>query len=63
MTREILRDRDEVEIFRQQLRQGLYKVWPVKDIPPGEYAWIEYTEGENSIEAWDFRVTPSAAKP
>jgi hypothetical protein len=63
MTKEIFRARDEVEIFRQQLREGLYKVWPVQDIPPGEYAWIEYTEGENAIEAWDFRVTPSAGKP
>lgn len=48
--------RDDVEIFRQQIDEGLYRVWPQKAIAPGEYAWIEYTEGEGNTMVWDFRL-------
>lgn len=49
-------ERKEVEIFRQQLGEGLYKVWPQSDLAPGEYAWIEFTEGEVNLQIWDFRI-------
>lgn len=53
-------DMDVVEVFRQQLRDNLYKVWPTKPLAPGEYALVQYSEGESfdsgEIVAWDFRV-------
>jgi TPP-dependent indolepyruvate ferredoxin oxidoreductase alpha subunit len=60
VTREIFADREEVDIFRQQFQDGLFKIWPVQPLEPGEYAVIEYTEGEGNTQAWDFRV---AARP
>lgn len=61
VTREVFADRTEVEIFRQQFRDGLFKIWPVQPLEPGEYAVIEYTEGQGNTQAWDFRV--AAAPP
>lgn len=56
VTKEVVAKRDEVEIFRQQMRNGLYKIWPREPLPPGEYAVIEYTQGQGNTQIWDFRV-------
>jgi hypothetical protein len=56
MTKQVFFEMDLVEIFRQQLRGNLYKFWPQKDLVPGEYAVVQYTEGEGYIQVWDFRV-------
>lgn len=56
VTKEILEEHEAVEVFRQQLGDGLYKVWPTKPLEPGEYAVAEYTEGKGNIQAWDFAV-------
>ena len=56
ITKEIIDKTDEVEIFRQQLADGLYKIWPMKPIGPGEYAVVEYTEGKGNPQVWDFSV-------
>lgn len=56
VTKEIMEEHDAVEVFRQQLGDGLYKVWPTKPLEPGEYAVIEYTEGKGNIQAWDFAL-------
>jgi hypothetical protein len=58
VTKEVFADREEVEIFRQQFRDGLFKIWPVEPLAPGEYAVIEYTEGQGNTQAWDFRIAP-----
>lgn len=58
-TQLVFADREEVEIFRQQFGDGLFKIWPVEPLPPGEYAVIEYTEGEGNTQAWDFRIAPA----
>ncbi len=48
---------DAVDVFRQQLRGDLYKVWPTVALKPGEYALVQYSEGlESEILAWDFRI-------
>jgi hypothetical protein len=61
VTKEVIEEHDQVEIFRQQLTpNGLYKVWPVKPLDPGEYALVEYTEGELNIQIWDFSYQPNA---
>ena len=52
--------RNEIELFRQEMHPGLYKIWPQKPIEPGEYAVIQYTEGEGNTQAWDFRLEKEA---
>lgn len=56
-TNEIISERDMVDVFRQQLRDNLYRVWPTKPLPDGEYAMIEYTEGKANTQVWDFKVS------
>ncbi len=54
---EIAEEMDTVEVFRKQIAEGLYKIWPAKDMQPGEYAVIEYTEGKGNVQIWDFTLT------
>jgi hypothetical protein len=56
VSNELFEEREEVAIFRQQLAEGLYKVWPQADLPVGDYAWIEFTEGKANPQIWDFRI-------
>ena len=67
VTKEIAEEMDEVQIFRQQVGDGLYKIWPMKPIEPGEYAVVEYTpavEGSLNVQVWDFAVkVPAGASP
>jgi hypothetical protein len=56
VSNEVFAERDEIEIFRQQVGDGLYKIWPQKPLEPGEYAVIEYTEGARNTQVWDFRI-------
>lgn len=49
---------EEVEVFRQQLASGVYRVWPTADLPPGEYAFINYTPGELDLRVWSFSIQP-----
>ncbi len=60
VTKEIIEEQEQVEIFRQQVDDGLYKIWPTKPIEPGEYAVVEYTEGKVNIQVWDFAYDPNA---
>jgi hypothetical protein len=53
---------DLVEIFRQQVGDGLFKIWPQKPLEPGQYAVVEYTEGKVNMEVWDFFVAPGTGK-
>jgi hypothetical protein len=45
-----------VEILKKELDGGLYKIWPLEKLPPGEYAVVEYTEGKMNIQVWDFAI-------
>ncbi len=54
VSKEVVEEQVEVEIFRKQVDDGLYKIWPVKPLEPGEYAVVEYTEGKVNIQVWDF---------
>ncbi|MFN8688147.1 MAG: hypothetical protein ACK50U_19325 [Acidobacteriota bacterium] len=56
VSKERFEERKELEIFRQQLDEGLFKVWPQADLTMGEYAWIEFTEGQVNLMIWDFRI-------
>ncbi len=56
VTKEIVEDQENVPIFRKQVGDGLYKIWPEQPLSSGEYAVAEYTEGKGNIQTWDFRV-------
>lgn len=59
VTKEIVEEPTEVEIFRKQLTpDGLYKIWPAKPLEPGEYAVVEYTFGKLNMQVWDFAYKP-----
>ena len=54
VTKEIVEEQEDVEIFRQQVHEGLYKIWPQKPLAPGEYGIVQYTEGKGNVQVWDF---------
>ena len=45
-----------VDTFKKLEGDALYKIWPEKPLPPGEYAVIQFIEGEVSLQVWDFSV-------
>ena len=51
---EIVQEHEDVEIYRKQVGDELYKIWPMKPLTPGEYAVIEYSENKGNTQAWDF---------
>jgi hypothetical protein len=53
---------DLVEVFRQQVGDGLFKIWPQKPLEPGEYAVVEYSEEKVNMQVWDFFIA-SGAEP
>ena len=54
VVKEVMVQHEEVQIFRKQVGEGLYKVWPMEPLTTGEYAWIEFTEGKGNTQVWDF---------
>lgn len=58
VSNEILEEQEEVQIFRRELEPGLYKIWPMDPLEPGEYAVVEYTPGQRNIQIWDFAYRP-----
>ncbi|HEY3440952.1 MAG TPA: hypothetical protein VGK29_09380 [Paludibaculum sp.] len=62
VTKLVAFDMELVDVFRQQLRDNLYKLWPTQPLSPGEYAVVQYVEGDGQIQVWDFRVPLNPAK-
>jgi hypothetical protein len=58
ITKDVMEEPDLVDTFRQQLGDLLYKIWPEKDLTPGEYAVVEYTDGKVNMQVWDFAYRP-----
>jgi hypothetical protein len=56
VTKEMVEEPDMVETFRRQFADNLFKIWPTKDLAPGEYGVVQYVEGKGNIQVWDFRV-------
>lgn len=61
MTKEVVGQQKEVEVFRQQLAPTVYKIWPVAPIEPGEYAVVQFAadvaeaqDGKRNLRVWDF---------
>jgi hypothetical protein len=62
VTKEMVEEPEEVEIFRKQLTpDGLYKIWPQNPLEPGEYAVVEFEPGKLNMQVWDFAYKPGAA--
>ncbi|HEX8984289.1 MAG TPA: hypothetical protein VF767_02620 [Bryobacteraceae bacterium] len=59
VTKELIETQQDVEVFRKQVEDGLYKIWPMQPLEPGEYAVIEYTAGKGNIQTWDFAYRPA----
>jgi hypothetical protein len=62
VTKETMEEPNLVDTFRQQMADGLFKIWPEKPMEPGEYAVVEYTEGKVNMQVWDFFIAPGVPK-
>jgi hypothetical protein len=57
ISKEMAEDRESVKVFSKQLPgENFYKVWPEETLPAGEYALIEYVDGQVDLRLWDFRI-------
>lgn len=56
VTSETFEEQKVVPAFKRQVDEGLYKIWPEQPLEPGEYALVEFTEGEINIQVWDFTI-------
>ena len=59
---ETVQEPDMVEVFRQQVADGLFKIWPQKPLEPGEYAVVEYSVEKVNMQVWDFFVAPGTGQ-
>lgn len=58
VTKEVQQDMKEVETFKKQEGDNVYRIWPEADLAPGEYALVEYTDGAEIVntQVWDFKI-------
>ncbi|MBS1825555.1 MAG: hypothetical protein JST93_09565 [Acidobacteria bacterium] len=54
VSKEMVEEREQIEVFRRQAGEDLYKVWPMEPLTPGEYAAVQFTEGKVNMQVWDF---------
>ncbi len=60
VTNQVFEEHDDINVFRREMDDGLYKVWPKAPLEPGEYAVVEFSPGEANIQVWDFAYRPAA---
>ena len=60
VTKENFEEQKEVETYQREMQPGLFKIWPAKPLEAGEYALVQYTNGELNLRVWDFSCTPAA---
>jgi hypothetical protein len=57
-------ERKEIPVFQQDMGNGLFKVWPEKPLEPGEYAMVQFGNGDDpsaiDLLVWDFAYVPTA---
>lgn len=58
VSKEIVQEMKEVQSFKKQEGDNVYKIWPEKDMEPGEYALVEFTDGTDTVntQVWDFKI-------
>jgi len=57
---ETVQEPDLVEVFRQQVGDELFKIWPQKALDPGEYAVVQYSVEKLDMQVWDFFIAPGS---
>jgi hypothetical protein len=62
VVKEIMQEPDLVEVFRQQVGDGLFKIWPQKPLDPGEYAVVQYSMEKLDMQVWDFFIAPGTGQ-
>lgn len=62
VVKQTIQQPDMVEIFRQQVGDGLFKIWPQKPLDPGEYGVVEYSDEQVNMQVWDFFVAPGTGQ-
>lgn len=53
---------DLVDVFRQQVGDDLFKIWPQKPLEPGEYAVVQYAMEKIDMQVWDFFIATGTGK-
>jgi hypothetical protein len=48
--------RDAMPTFTREVGELLFKIWPEQPLPPGEYAVVEFQDGQGTLQVWDFGV-------
>jgi len=59
---ETTQEPDMVDVFRQQVGDQLFKIWPQKPLEPGEYAVVQYSMDKLDMQVWDFFIAPGTGK-
>ena len=59
---ETTQEPDLVEVFRQQVGDELFKIWPQKPLDPGEYAVVQYSIEKVDMQVWDFFIAPGTGQ-
>jgi hypothetical protein len=62
VVKEIMQEPDLVEVFRQQVGDLLFKIWPQKPLDPGEYAVVQYSMEKLDMQVWDFFIAPGTGQ-
>jgi hypothetical protein len=62
VVKETVQEPDLVEVFRQQVGDGLFKIWPQKPLDPGEYAVVQYSMEKLDMQVWDFFIAPGTGQ-
>jgi hypothetical protein len=56
VSNEMMEERQIIPTFKKSSGELLFKIWPEKALDPGEYALIQYQEGEVNMQVWDFAI-------
>jgi len=56
ITKEIQEEPEIIPTLNRQVGDDLYKIWPKEPLPDGEYALVQFTEGQLNMQVWDFAV-------
>jgi hypothetical protein len=62
VVKDTLQEPDLVDVFRQQVADELFKIWPQKPLDPGEYAVVQYSMEKVDMQVWDFFIAPGIGK-
>jgi hypothetical protein len=58
VVKEMSEEQEDLETFRHEVGDWLFKIWPASPLEPGEYAVVEYTPGKGDAQTWDFTFRP-----